>query len=158
LLERLSRDLGGLTVTDIVPEGAGTVSIWIGKLTPWPIARGQRHNLAVELFARTQQQKFQRSGMYESPVTLVNVRQAGVSGASVGITNGFALRSANQLAKTPLSIGLRALMPSTDLRAIDFPLLPGCRLGRSGLVRALLRRAGSGRAALISWKAGAGRF
>jgi hypothetical protein len=113
-LERLAAEVGGLSVTDVVPAGSGPLAGLVARLTPWPIARGERDGLAVEVWGRTH-------ARYERPFTAVNVTRPGVTGPAVGISDQFAYKFRNALGNVPTMMGARGFLRPSDWRSHTAP-------------------------------------
>lgn len=111
LLERLAGEVGGLQVMN-----ANTGSLdEPGLLTftaPWPVARGRRGALGVELATR-------QGYKYDRPYTMVNVSAGGRSGPELGATNAFTFRHLHALALNPLLLSARRALEPAGRRTVQ---------------------------------------
>jgi hypothetical protein len=111
LLERLSAEAGGLQVVN-----ANTSSLEEpGLLTftaPWPIARGRRGALVVELAT-------QQGYKYDRPYTMVNVTERGRTGPELGAAHAFTFRYLHALALNPLLLSARRAIEPAGRRTVQ---------------------------------------
>jgi hypothetical protein len=111
LLERLAGNVSGLSVVNANTDSLAEP----GPLTfnaAWPIARGQRGGLDVELVT-------QQGYKYDRPYTMVNVRAAARTGPGLGATNAFTFRHLHALALNPLLQSARGALEPAGRRTVQ---------------------------------------
>jgi hypothetical protein len=110
-LERLSADVNGLSVVNANTDSPAEPSFF-SFTAAWPVARGQRGGLGVELLTRP-------GYKYDRPFTLVNVTHSGRSGPELGSTNAFTFRYLHALAEIPVFFAMRRALEPADRRTVQ---------------------------------------
>jgi hypothetical protein len=110
-LERLSADVNGLSVVNANTDSPAEPSLFSFSAA-WPVARGQRGGLALELLTR-------HGYKYDRPFTLVNVTRRGRSGPELGSAHAFTFRYLHALAKNPVFFAMRRALEPADRRTVQ---------------------------------------
>ncbi len=117
LLERLSGDVGGLSVVNANTSSAAEPS-YFSFSAAWPVARGQRGGRDVQLVTRP-------GYKYDRAFTMVNITQRGRTGPDLGAANAFTFRYLHALAVNPVFFAMRRALEPADRRNVQTEWMGG---------------------------------